>query len=264
MSYSVKASTEADFFLSEEKVSPMRKELEMWVSMIHSDNESLYESVWEKTEMRFNKYQCDPREVGEETAQEIKEWEDDLETIDAMEELCETYPTKVDGTPHGWSCGCFGSRWCDVIINRRLCRVAFSSRKFNKLPAGIDSQMNYVLSIDASASEVLSDEEIKAHKKSKVCVGCGNFGKTMKSDCCGERYCDQACYKEDYAEHLKRCAIARKMKAEKRSMRKYNCGFEESLYKQLDGETEEEYRQRLTEGVNLINAFQQQTIDIVM
>ena len=50
----------------------------------------------------------------------------------------------------------------------RLCRVAFSSRKFNKLPAGIDSQMNYVLSIDASASEVLSDAEIKAHKKNNI------------------------------------------------------------------------------------------------
>ena len=240
----------------------MRKELEMWISMIYSDNEKLSELMCDKTDYLFNKYQCDSREVGEETAQELAAWEDDSETLEAMTNAWETYPTKVDGTPHGWSC--YGTRRCDVIINRRLCRITFLSRKFNELSAGTPSDINYVLSIDASASKVMSDAEIKAHKKKKECVGCGSFCKTMKADCCGERYCDQACYKEDYAEHLKRCAIARKMKAEKRSMRKYNCGFEESLYTQLDGETEEEWRQRNKEGVELYTAFQQQTIELVM
>ena len=44
---------------------------------------------------------------------------------------------RIDGKMNNWSCGSFGSRWCDMSAKKyglSYIRVAFYSRKFDKLP----------------------------------------------------------------------------------------------------------------------------------
>jgi len=200
-------------FISDETNASMRKELELWVSIMSGDNIDLKRAVFNKSTFALNMYSLLPSEVGEKTAQELKEWWGEAKTtVDIKTIICS--PMKVDGTPRNWSCGEFGSRWCDVIINRRLVRISFSSRKYNTIPTNLPDK-NYIIEIDPSDSEVMTDEQIKIDKKSKVCMGCGYFVKTLKTECCGERYCNKECYEEDRENHLTRCAIAREMVAKK-------------------------------------------------
>jgi len=235
----------------DETLHAMRNELKSWVAIMSGDNIQLKKSLTSKTLFCINPATLDKREVGEETATELKAWWDASATIEEMKAILQT-KMEVDGTPRNWSSGWMGSRWCDVIINRRLTRISFTSRKFNKMPQNHPTK-NYIVSLDASDSRVLTDKEIKADKKKKVCAGCGSFTKTMKTDCCGERYCDEACWKEDYAEHRKRCEKSKKFYEGKKSDREaYE--VEQKLYTPVEGESEEERRARFTEGVALHNA----------
>ena len=201
----------------DETLNAMRNELKSWVNMMSGDNIELKKNLTRKTLFCINPHTLDEREVGKETAEELKAWWNASATIEEMKAILQT-KMAVDGTPRNWSAGWMGSRWCDVIINRRLTRIAFTSRKFNKMPSNTPTK-DYMIELDASGSRVMTDAEIKKDKKKKVCAGCGSFTKTMKTDCCGERYCDDECWKEDYAEHRKRCEKSKKFYEEKKSAR---------------------------------------------
>jgi hypothetical protein len=198
------------------KLTAMAKELEMWVTMMSGNNNLLKPLIVKKTVFCINQYTLMSGHVGHIVAFDLKAWWGEKATGDELMEIMSS-PMKVDGSPRNWSVGEFGSRWCDVIINRRLTRVSFQSRKFNRMPDNMPHK-DYIIELDASDSCVLTDEEIKADKKKKVCAGCGYFTKTMKASCCGDRYCSDECYKENKKEHLEKCETARQYVADKKSM----------------------------------------------
>jgi len=63
-----------------------------------------------------------------ESTKDDKEWSDDDSTAYQIYTYIMTH-SKVDGKD--WSCGEFGSRWADTIINGRQCILSFYSKKFN-------------------------------------------------------------------------------------------------------------------------------------
>ena len=211
-----------DIFVSKDKSAEMSKELEFWIDMMSSGVLQLVSAIVKKTIFTINPYSFDSNEVGEEIADNMSVWWDEKATGDEMKAVLQT-KMKIDGTPRNWSCGDMGSRWCDVIINRRLTRVSFISRKHDKFPANLPADKDFMIELDATDSWVMTDAEIKKDKKKKVCVYCGEFGKTIKSACCGERYCNETCYKEGGEEHKERCEIARTYKEDKKNGKVGNC-----------------------------------------
>ena len=209
-----KMSVITDFQMPKtETIDALRNELKTWVNMMSGDNIALRSAIVRKTLFCINQHTLDEREVGKEKATALRAWWNESKTREELGEILQT-KMAVDGTPRNWSSGFMGSRWCDVIINRRLTRVAFTSRKFNRMPSNMPHK-DFMIELDASDSRVMTDAQIKADKKNKVCVSCGEFGKTMKTECCGERYCDNACWKEDYEPHRARCEVAKKQYEEK-------------------------------------------------
>ena len=193
----------ASLFISKDKIERMTQELITFDSMISSDNIRLKNSVTDKTRFVINPDTLDPREVGTKKANELTQWWNDYNTKIEIKSIL-TKPKKVDGNPNNWSVGCFGSRWCDVVINKRLTRVGFHSRTFDEFPHSADPTKNYLVTFDASASHIMTDDEIKKYKKSKKCYECGAIGKMKTSECCGKNYCDSECYEKDKEDHLKR------------------------------------------------------------
>lgn len=215
-------------FIDAERSAVLRKELEFWTDMMSSGVPQLVGAIVKKTLFAINPYSFDENEVGEETALAMRKWWGEKATGDEMKAILQT-KMKIDGTPRNWSCGDMGSRWCDVIINRRLTRVSFISRKHNRFPNNAPEK-DYMIELDATASRVMTDAEIKKDKKRKVCAYCGEFGKMMKSSCCAERYCDEECYKNGFKEHKEKCEIARNYKEDKKSGKIGDCCLCSGMY----------------------------------
>lgn len=216
-------------FIDAERSAVLRKELEFWTDMMSSGVPQLVGAIVKKTIFAINPYSFDENEVGEETALAMREWWGEKATGDEMKAILQT-KMKIDGTPRNWSCGDMGSRWCDVIINRRLTRVAFISRKHDRFPDNAPPEKEYLIELDATASRVMTDAQIKKDKKKKVCAYCGEFGKMMKSACCAERYCDEECYKNGFKEHKEKCEIARNYKEDKKSGKIGDCCLCSGMY----------------------------------
>jgi hypothetical protein len=209
-------------------VNAMRSELQLWIKLANGTNEALKTAINNKTTTLNKAFSYEKNSVGlENTADKIREWWKDPQTKIEISKFLDT-PREIDGLPHNWRVNIYSDdttttttstttittfvgveRCCDVIINRRLTRIYFTSRKFKRyaLSEDIPDGRDYLFEFMPDQNE-LTDTEIKAHKKKKLCAGCGVFGKTMKTECCGERYCGMECWRGDWVEHRKKCDVA--------------------------------------------------------
>lgn len=134
----------------EKLIADRRKEMEVYVKLWNTASQSINE----KTLITLNPYSIIPAEVGAEQAEEIKEWWNRAAQLDLMMWLIQN-KHKVNGKFGQWSCGSLGSRWSDVEICGRNCRIAFYSKKSDASmfpPDDVDAPQwkgkNYLLMID--------------------------------------------------------------------------------------------------------------------
>lgn len=147
-----KISTETPMCMREggdELIATRKKELEVYVKLLTTNPSS----VLKTTATFLNPYATLPAEVGQEQADTITSWWGLPKTKDDTKKWLFTNKHKVNGKFGNWSNGFLGSRWADVEINGRNCRIAFYSRKLDEqnFPAetmGVLDGENYILMID--------------------------------------------------------------------------------------------------------------------
>lgn len=133
----------------EELIAKRKKELEVYVKLLVEKPLS----VLTTTATFLNPYATHPAEVGQEQADTITSWWSIPKTQDDMKRWLFTNKHKVNGKFGNWNNGFLGSRWADVEINGRKCRVAFYSRRMDEQnfppeTMGVLDGKNYILMID--------------------------------------------------------------------------------------------------------------------
>ena len=144
-------TTETPLFLQtdgEEKINKLRKELQVFLQLLNADPHA----ILDKTYITLNPHTLNPLEVGDEEADAIKAWWFDRNTKHNIQQLFLNRKHKVAGESvkgGEWCCGFLGSRWCDVTINDRRCRLSFYTKSTNPTSFRNDREgRSYAISID--------------------------------------------------------------------------------------------------------------------
>lgn len=146
-----KATESLPLFLQdggEEKLAMLRKELKVFCKcMINNPR-----TVLDKTFISLNPASTDHKWVGEEAAKGNRDWWLSEFTQRGLFQWIMHNNHKVNGKFNGWSSGFLGSRWCDMELNGKTCRIAFYSRKTEPESFPESNEMlkenNYILMID--------------------------------------------------------------------------------------------------------------------
>jgi hypothetical protein len=126
----------------EQKLATLKKELETYLALFHKAPPTMMD----KTAFIIDS----------------NEWGRSRFTGNEIFEYIRTH-TKVDGEE--WCCGSFGSRWADTVINGKLVRLAFTSRK--SCPEAFQMEMIPQEKLYQILVDVQGDAEDKKAKKYK-------------------------------------------------------------------------------------------------
>ena len=144
-------SKETPLFLQEggeEKINNLRKELQVFLNLLNANPHA----ILDKTYITLNPHTLNPLEVGQEEADAIRAWWLNQDTKVAIHELFLNRKHKLAGEKvkeGDWCCGFLGSRWCDITLNGRRCRLAFFTKTTSPSAFSKDREgRSYAISID--------------------------------------------------------------------------------------------------------------------
>jgi hypothetical protein len=131
----------------EKQLADLRAELETYLNLLNIAPSRMNK----ETDVACNPSTLQAEEVGEKQAADIRRWWKDNKTAEALSVFMFSKKHKCDGK--SWSAGGMGSRWTDIALNGRKCRIAFYSKKLNPRAVPWDTHFigkSYVWIVDGS------------------------------------------------------------------------------------------------------------------